>query len=194
VNAAHPVAGSPEERLVSPDKHRPSHGEAAVQAEVNELQRTLHELELLGVGGGDLEAGGTGFEGEVTTTSAPHRQIAAIRAVSDADGYDLRPDPLNARTPAEFTAALRQFRIWAGEPSLQKMSSRTSDPHVATSTLCSALRGDILPTYSVVTAVITACGGSEDDQRRFATAWRKLRFEQEGTYPHNPQQPGGCAA
>jgi hypothetical protein len=38
------------------------------------------------------------------------------KAPLDAEGYDLRPDPLAARTPAELIAALRLYRIWAGEP------------------------------------------------------------------------------
>jgi len=173
-----------------------SHAEAAVLAEVSALQAKLRELEdLLAAGDTSLETGGRDFEGEmVAAASALRGQIATAQAISDADGYDLRPDPLAAQTPADFTAALRKFRIWAGNPSLRKISKHTSDPHVAPSTLCSALRRDALPTYAVVQAIITACGGSEEDQKRFTTSWRKLRFEEEKTHLHSPPQPGGCAA
>ena len=43
-------------------------------------------------------------------------------AIPDADGYDLCPDPLKARTPAELVDALRRYRIWAGEPSFRDMA------------------------------------------------------------------------
>lgn len=52
--------------------------------------------------------------------------------------------------------------------------------NIGASTLNTALRSDELPALPVVRAVITACGGSNEDQRRFATAWRELRLTQEG--------------
>jgi hypothetical protein len=171
----------------------PGFTEAAILNEVNTLRSKLRELEdLLAAGDAHFEAGGQNFEAEmVAAATALRGQIAATLAISDADGYDLRPNPLTARTPEEFTAALRQFRLWAGKPSLRKISRLTTNPHMAPSTLCSALRSNTLPTYAVVQAVITDCGGSEEDQKRFATSWRKLRLEQETTSPHEPR---GCAA
>jgi hypothetical protein len=100
------------------------------------------------------------------------------RAVADAPGHDLCPDPLTARTAAELTAALRRYRIWAGEPSYREMA-RLCGGKIGASTLNTALRSDELPALPVVLAVITACGGSEEDQRGFATAWRELRLAQE---------------
>jgi hypothetical protein len=106
--------------------------------------------------------------------------------------YDLRPDPLTAKTPAEFMVSLRQFRAWAGNPSLRAMSDQ-SNPHVSAATLATALSREVLPKLAVVEAVITACGGSEDDQRRFAAGWRRLGVTQDGDDPHEPQQPGDDA-
>jgi hypothetical protein len=100
------------------------------------------------------------------------------RAVADAPGHDLCPDPLAARSAAELAAALRRYRIWAGEPSYREMARRCKG-NIGASTLNTALRSDELPALPVVLAVITACGGSDEDLRRFATAWRELRLAQE---------------
>jgi len=125
---------------------------------------------------------------EAVSTSAmavesAHRAVAARKprppreAVPDTDGHDLCPDPLAAQTPAELVDALCHYRIWAGEPSFRQMAA-DSRQRAAASTLCTALSGDALPTLDVVLAVVIGCGGSEEDQRRFATAWRRIRLGQ----------------
>lgn len=110
------------------------------------------------------------------------RQLPAgpYRAVSDADGYALCPDPLAARSAAELMATLRRYRIWAGEPSYRQMA-RSQAGKPGASTLNAALRSDELPSLSLVLAVVNGCGGSAEDLRRFATAWRRLRLAAEGT-------------
>ena len=69
---------------------------------------------------------------------------------------------------------------------------------VAPSTMCTALNGKILPRLEVVLAIVTGCGGTEEDRQRFATAWRTIRLspnqitssphpplcERSGQYPH----------
>jgi hypothetical protein len=94
--------------------------------------------------------------------------------VADAEGFDLRPDPLAARTPAELMAALRRYREWAGQPSFREVASRCGQRIVA-STLCTALKRDDLPPMRVVLAVVAGCGGGEQDQQRYATAWRQIK-------------------
>jgi hypothetical protein len=59
------------------------------------------------------------------------------------------------------------------------MAARTRQK-VAASTLCTALGNGELPRLDVVVAVIAGCGGSEEDQRRFATAWRRIQLGQMG--------------
>ena len=103
----------------------------------------------------------------------------AREAIPDADGYDLCPDPLKARNSAELVNALRRYRISAGEPSFRDMASN-SGQRVAYSTMCAALSGDALPKLDVVLGVVAGCGGSEEDQQRFATAWRRLRIGETG--------------
>jgi hypothetical protein len=91
----------------------------------------------------------------------------------DADGFDLRPDPLSVRTSAELADSLRKYREWAGNPSLRKIAGRAR-PAIGVSTLCNLLRSDALPSLDAVIAIITGCGGSEEDRKGFATAWRRI--------------------
>lgn len=100
------------------------------------------------------------------------------RPTPDVPGQDQRPNPRRVRTAAEFVEALRQFRIWAGNPSFRDMA-RNCDRQMGYSTMCAVLRKDELPRrLEVVEAIITGCGGSDEDRQRFATAWRRLAQKQ----------------
>jgi hypothetical protein len=92
----------------------------------------------------------------------------------DPPGCNLRPDPSGARTAAELIEALGQFRTWAGNPSYRDMA-RACNGRPAASTMCRVLTGGELPArFEVIDAIITACGGEEEDRERFAAAWRQL--------------------
>lgn len=95
------------------------------------------------------------------------------RFVTDAAGFDLRPDPLRAETPAALAAALREYWIWAGRPSFRKLA-RLTGGHPAASTMCTMLSGGKLPALDCMHAFLIACGASEEDCRRFITTWRRL--------------------
>jgi hypothetical protein len=95
--------------------------------------------------------------------------------IGDAPGFDLCPDPLTATSAAELIEALRQFRIWAGEPSLREMA-RASGHAIGVSTMSTALSGSKLPGLRILLTIVSACGGSHDHQQAFATAWRMLRM------------------
>jgi hypothetical protein len=112
----------------------------------------------------------------------PAGRLQDTGPLADVDGYgpELCPNPLEAQTAAEFIAMLREYRIWAGEPSLRVMTTRTGTP---SSTLGAALNGATLPPMETVTAIITGCRGSLEDQRRFVTAWRRIRFGRAGGQP-----------
>jgi hypothetical protein len=111
--------------------------------------------------------------------------VSPERPSADAEGFDLRPDPLQTRSPAEFTAALRQYRAWSGDPSLREIAGRAGG-RIAASTIWQALRaGDAIPRMEVVLAVVAGCGGSDEDQRRFVTAWRTIRLTAAPAPPHN---------
>jgi hypothetical protein len=97
--------------------------------------------------------------------------------ISDAAGFNLCPDPLSAATAAELMEALRLFRVWAGEPSFREMA-RACGNAVGISTMCTVLNGTELPTLRIMLAIVSACGASDEHQRAFATAWRKVRMAQ----------------
>lgn len=69
---------------------------------------------------------------------------------------------------------LADFREWAGEVAFRVMADR-SGQLVSTSTLQRALTGTALPTQKALIAVITGCGGSEEDKERFVYAWRRIK-------------------
>jgi hypothetical protein len=105
----------------------------------------------------------------------PQTSGVAPTPVRDAEGYDLKPNPLTARTPAGLVAALREYRAWAGSPPLRKMAA-TAREKVAYTTMWSALNGAELPKFHVVMAIVQGCGGSQEDLRAFATAHRRINL------------------
>jgi hypothetical protein len=116
---------------------------------------------------------------KVATPVKPARTVAPAMAahgsiIGDAEGFDLKPDPLAARNPAELMTALRQYREWADQPSFRKMARQAGQP-IAASTLCVALRSNDLPRLNVLLAIVAGCGGGEEDQQRYATAWRQIK-------------------
>ena len=98
---------------------------------------------------------------------------AISQQISDAAGFDLKPDPLQATTPTEFIEALRQYKFWSGDPSWRRMAKRAGQA-VVHSTMYAAMNGDALPKLDVVKAIIIGCGGGEDDLSSFASAWRRI--------------------
>ena len=102
------------------------------------------------------------------------------RVPGDLQGYELKPDPLAARSAADLILALREYRVWAGDPSFRTMARKAAQ-RVSASALCvalgdAALHRDELPRLPVIIAVVAACGGDQDDHAAWATAWRLLRM------------------
>ncbi|MEV7010769.1 helix-turn-helix transcriptional regulator [Streptosporangium sp. NPDC051022] len=96
----------------------------------------------------------------------------------DALGYELKPDPLIATTKEELLELMRDFHIWAGEPSYREIAINAGRS-VGASTLCEALNVNKpirLPSLKVVTAFIHGCGGNEAELVRWTTAWRRIRM------------------
>lgn len=112
--------------------------------------------------------------GPSATGHAPGQHPAAAKPVPDASGLDLKPDPLLATTVAEFVGVLRRYRQWSGDPSYRTMAAAARQ-QVAHSTMYVALNGASLPKLKVVLAIVVGCGGTEADQRAFASAWRRVR-------------------
>lgn len=114
-----------------------------------------------------------------------HCPDSAAPVVLDAPGLDLCPDPRPAQTPAQYMDTLRNYRIWAGQPSYRAMGIQCAQ-RFAASTIHAALSSNELPSLPMVQAIITACGGTNAHQQMFTTAWRQLRMPQE-----DPAQPSG---
>jgi hypothetical protein len=94
----------------------------------------------------------------------------------------LRPDPATAGGPVQFMELLRQFRTWAGQPSYRDMAAR--DQRFTASALHAALKRDVLPRrHEMVDAIVAGCGGSDEDRRIWATAWRRLAMQSAAGVP-----------
>ena len=93
--------------------------------------------------------------------------------VPDAPGYDLKPDLDAVQTFADLTAALRDFRIWAGEPSYRKMAADCGQL-LSSTAIYRALHSDRPVTATAVQAAIRGCGGTEEDEARFVRAWMRV--------------------
>jgi hypothetical protein len=93
--------------------------------------------------------------------------------IGDACGFDLKPDPIPATTEAQFIRALWEYKAWSGDPSWRSMAARAGQT-VVHSTMYAAMNGTTLPKLDVVKAIINGCGGTDDDLKAFATAWRRI--------------------
>lgn len=101
-----------------------------------------------------------------------------FRHREDVPGFQLKPDPLTALTKEELLRVMREFHVWAGEPSYREIALR-SGKMVGASTLCEALnprKAPRLPSLKVITAFIHGCGGTDDDLTLWTTAWRRVRM------------------
>jgi len=105
-----------------------------------------------------------------------HRSSAGAAAgqqINDAFGFDQKPDPLTATTPAEFVQVLRKYKFWSGDPSWRAIADRAN--HIVVhSTLYTAMNSDSLPKFDVMKALIIGCGGDEEDLKAYASAWRRI--------------------
>lgn len=99
-------------------------------------------------------------------------------AIPDLHGHDQRPDPLQATTEAEFVAAMRAYRIWAGNPSLRQMQDRCGG-QISYSTFRNMLAGTTVPTQlATLETFVRVLGGTAEDLQRWTTAWRRFALRQ----------------
>jgi hypothetical protein len=105
-----------------------------------------------------------------------HRSIISTVAgqqINDAFGFDQKPDPLTASTPAEFVQVLWKYKRWSGDPSWRTIA-RKANHIVVHSTIYAAMNSDTLPKFDVMKALIIGCGGDEEDLKAYASAWRRI--------------------
>jgi len=81
------------------------------------------------------------------------------------------PDPMAAGSAREFAVLLRLLKVWAGDPSFERLSRRSGVPG---STLADALstRSVRLPRLDVVGKFVRACGLDDEEAGRWERAWR----------------------
>ncbi|AXE28238.1 hypothetical protein C0216_32685 (plasmid) [Streptomyces globosus] len=92
---------------------------------------------------------------------------------------DTGPDPKDARTPAEFVAAMRRLRSWA-DLSYRQLERRAEDagdvlPRATTS---AALARTDLPREELLIAFVRACGGSAATVEAWVDARRRLAMRE----------------
>lgn len=102
--------------------------------------------------------------------------------LADPDGEDGQPDPLEATSEEHLLDLLRQFHRWAGGYSSRQLAkwSGGAFSHTTVSALLSegstAKRPPLKLTY--LQGVIRACGGGEEELKRWTKAWRRVHTKQ----------------
>jgi hypothetical protein len=113
---------------------------------------------------------------DASQNTGRHRSMvgkATSQQINDVSGFDEKPDPLTATTPAEFVRLLWQYKWWSGDPSWRTMARRANQI-VVHSTMYAAMNSTALPKFDVMKAIILGCGAGEEDLRVWATAWRRV--------------------
>jgi DNA-directed RNA polymerase subunit RPC12/RpoP len=105
------------------------------------------------------------------------RLSTAPAAIPDLRGHDRRPDPLLATTQHDFVAAMRAYRVWAGEPSLRVMEERCGNK-ISYSTFRNMLNATAVPKLSSLQVFVEVLGGTADDIQRWTTAWRRFAMQE----------------
>jgi hypothetical protein len=125
----------------------------------------------------------------------PAEAEGAPPVIPDLRGHEQRPDPLLAKTPAKFVAAMRAYHAWAGRPSYREMERRCAK-RISYSTFRNLLAADTLPKLASVEIFVKVVGGSPDDLQAWATAWRRIAmgdFTMIGRERRSPVTPGHYA-
>jgi hypothetical protein len=86
-----------------------------------------------------------------------------------------KPDPAQARTVAEFIAMMREFRLWAGNPSFRDMEKTSSSYSQAS--FAGVGKKTTLPRLQLSLAYIEGCGADADDLEAWKQAWRTIAIQ-----------------
>lgn len=86
-------------------------------------------------------------------------------------------------------AAVDRFRGPVAGSWLVEVREYVGGGKPAEPTICMALTGDRLPKLDMVMAIVTGCGGGDEDKQRFASAWRAIRTGVSAREPGKPE-PG----
>ncbi|WP_213002438.1 ATP-binding protein [Winogradskya consettensis] len=100
------------------------------------------------------------------------------------------PVPYEPSGVAEFVRALRDAKVWGGNPSLEELRRRTG---IASSTLSDALNTQRrrLPPLDIVRSLVQACGADSTETARWEQAWRTLFEHLRTAEPTTPTDAAG---
>lgn len=139
--------------------------------QISQLRATNERLQLTVEG---MRAQAAAQAERETSVRRPRRTRPRRDAPVKDRGMDLKPDLALVRTEADLMDALRQFRTWTGSRSYQVIADEAD---MSKSTVHGIFKGDRLPgKLEVFSAIVVACGGADEDEEAFATAWRRLRM------------------
>jgi hypothetical protein len=101
---------------------------------------------------------------------------AGPSVVEDLRGHECKPNPLDARSFAELEEKLREYWHWAGRPGSRiiAVASGGAFSHATIAKLLSNKPGKPSLKQSYVCGLIRGCGGDEEEQQRWVTAWRRI--------------------
>jgi hypothetical protein len=108
--------------------------------------------------------------GRHRASSAPDERDG--QQAAEPGGIDLKLDPATAQTGRDLIEILVHYKTRSGL-SWREIAARARQKRVH-STLCEAMHRSVLPTREVVEAIITGCGGSQDDLDASIAAWQRI--------------------
>jgi hypothetical protein len=106
----------------------------------------------------------------------PKRDLLPRPAVQDWRGHRLKPDPLGARTFAELEKLLREYWHWTGRRGTRKIAAGSGGAfsHATVAKLLHDKPQKPALKQDYVLGLILGCGGDEDEQQCWVTAWRRI--------------------
>ena len=90
--------------------------------------------------------------------------------------YYFKPDPLTAASLPELEGLVRELWVWAGRPSGRRLAADSggSFSHATISKLIYDQPGKPKLRLEYLIGFVRACGLGEEEEKRWATAWRRL--------------------
>lgn len=132
--------------------------------------------------------------GEPETKNVQEPRLTSPEQIGDLTGYALKPDPLTAKSLTDLEKLLRDLWTWAGYPSSRILASRSGGAfsHATISKLIYDKPGKPNLKLPYVLGFVRACGGDQDEQKRWVTAWRNIVGESRAINPlvHKPPAAG----
>jgi len=118
-------------------------------------------------------------ESRAAKSARPERPRPVVPVPDDLEGYETKPNPFDAASLEDLNQLLIKYWHWAGGPAA--LGSRKIADHAegafSHATVAKILKGgSAAPPLKLqyVVGLVRGCGGDADEQRRWASAWRKI--------------------